>query len=142
MDKAGVREAASDAANRSKSFINRQVDERTTQLGQQMRSVGSDLHNVGAHLRDNPTLGAVADLVDQGAGAVESVGRYLQDADADRLVGDLENVARRQPWALARTAVVVGFGAARFLKSSSARRYAADSERDDSYDGGGGRYAT
>ena len=142
MDNEGVREAASAAANRSKSFINRQVDDRTTQLGQQMSSVGGDLHNVGHRLRENSTLSGVADLVDQGASAIESAGRYLQRADADRLMGDLENVARRQPWAFAGAALVAGFATARFLKSSSAQRYAANYERFEGYDGGGGRYAT
>ena len=63
-------------------------------------------------------------------------------------IGDLENHARRQPWAIAGAALVLGFAASRFLKTSSARRYrGADGSAGDggsygagSYGGGYGAY--
>lgn len=118
-----VRETAQNAVNQGKTFVTRQIDDRTTQIGQQVGSVAQELRKVGDQLRESGPAGLAADYVDQGADAVDRVGRYLQDADTDRLVADLENIARQQPWAVAAGALVLGFVASRFLKTSSARRY-------------------
>lgn len=146
MQTTDVRDAALGAVNQSKSFIGRQVDARTTQIGQQIGGVADDLRHVGDQLRQNAAVGGAATYVDQGADAIERVGRYLETSNSDQLVRDLESLARAQPWAFATGAMVLGFAAARFLKTSSARRYY------DSYDAGygdptgirsgGQRYAT
>jgi len=118
-----VRETAQNAVNQGKSFVTQQIDDRTTQIGQQVGAVSQELRKVGDQLRASGPAGIAADYVDQGAQFVENVGRYLEDADSDRLIGDLENLARRQPWAVAAAALALGFAASRFLKTSSARRY-------------------
>jgi hypothetical protein len=134
MQTTDVRATAQNAVNQGKSFLGKQVDERSTVIGQQIGSLAQDLRNVGDHLRDGGTAGGAAGYVDQGAELVEKVGRYLQDADSDRLIGDLEHYARQQPWAIAGAALVLGFAASRFLKTSSVRRYTS------AY--GGGQYAS
>lgn len=133
MQTTDVRETAQNAVNQGKSFLGKQVDERSTVIGQQIGSLAQDLRSVGDHLRESGTGGA-AGYVDQGAELVERVARYLQDADSDRLIGDLEQYARQQPLAIAGAALVLGFAASRFLKTSSVRRYAT------AY--GGGQYAS
>ena len=55
--------------------------------------------------------------------APSSVSRYLTDSDADRILGDVEDFGRRQPWAVIGGGVVLGLLASRFLKASSTRRY-------------------
>jgi hypothetical protein len=134
MQTTDVRETAQNAVNQGKSFLGKQVDERSTVIGQQIGSLAQDLRNVGDHLRENGTVSGAAGYVDQGAELVEKVAQYLQDADSDRLIGDLEDYARRQPLAIAGAALVLGFAASRFLKTSSVRRYTS------AY--GGGRYAS
>ncbi len=138
MQTTDVRETAQNAVNQGKSFLGKQVDERSTVIGQQIGSLAQDLRNVGDQLRENGTVGAAAGYVDQGAELVDKLAQYLQDADSDTLIGDLEHYARRQPWAVAGAAVVLGFAASRFLKTSSVRRYRGTGST--SY--GGGRYAT
>ena len=123
MQTTDVRETAQNAVNQGKSLLGKQVDDRTTQIGQQIGSVAQDLRNVGDQLRQSGTVGLAAGYVDQGAELVERLGRYFEDADSERLIGDLENYARKQPWAIAAAALVLGFAASRFLKTSSARRY-------------------
>lgn len=123
MQTTDVRETAQNAVNQGKSLLGKQVDDRTTQFGQQIGSVAQDLRNVGDQLRQSGTVGLAAGYVDQGADLVDRIGKYLQDADSDRLIGDLENYARKQPWLIAGGALVLGFAASRFLKTSSARRY-------------------
>jgi hypothetical protein len=139
-----VRETAQNAMNQGKSFVTQQIDDRTTQIGQQVGAVADELRKVGDQLRASGPAGLAADYVDQGAEFVDRIGRYLQDADTDRLMGDLENIARQQPWAVAAGALVLGFAASRFLKTSSARRYREGLESDATYGsssyGGGDGY--
>jgi hypothetical protein len=140
MQTTDVRETAQNAVNQGKSFLGKQVDERSTVIGQQIGSVAQDLRNVGDQLRESGTVGGAAGYVDQGAELVDKLANYLQDADSDRLIGDLEDYARRQPWAIAGAALVLGFAASRFLKTSSVRRYSSTYGTTTAY--GGGRYAT
>ncbi|MEA2664682.1 MAG: hypothetical protein QOI11_1626 [Candidatus Eremiobacteraeota bacterium] len=125
MQTTDVRQTAQQAVDQSKSFLGKQVDGKTTEIGQQIGSVAQELRSVGDQLKQSPIAGPVAGYVDQGVEYVERLGRYLQDADSDRLIGDLESFARQQPWAVAAGALVVGFAASRFLKTSSTRRYRA-----------------
>jgi hypothetical protein len=134
MQTTDVRETAQNAVNQGKSFLGKQVDERSTAIGQQIGSLAQDLRNVGDQLRESGTAGGAAGYVDQGAELVDKLAQYLQDADSDRLIADLEHYARRQPLAIAGAALVLGFAASRFLKTSSVRRYTS------AY--GGGQYAS
>ena len=80
-----------------------------------MRSVSEQLREQG---KDQP-----AKLAEQAADRAERLGGYLRDNDADRILGDVEDFGRRQPWAVIAGGVAVGFLASRFLKASSTRRY-------------------
>lgn len=139
MQTSDVREAAQGAVTQSKSYVSRQIDERSTQVGEQMGSVASDLRNVGRQLGESDVVSPVAGYVDQGADLVERLGIYLKEADTERLIVDLEAVARRQPWMIAAGALVLGFAASRFIKTSSTRRYRAS---DGSYSATGYRGGT
>ena len=64
-----------------------------------------------------------ARFAEKGAERLENVGRYLTESDADELLAKLEDGARRQPWLVAGFGLLLGIGAARFLKASSGERY-------------------
>jgi hypothetical protein len=119
-----AREKASEAAGEARGRLREQVDERSTKLGDQVGSTASDLRTVGEELRkqgkDTP-----AKLADQAAERSERVGRYLSQSDADRILGDVEDFARRQPWAVVAGGIALGFAASRILKASSGERYRA-----------------
>jgi hypothetical protein len=123
MDSTDVREVARNAVQQGRSLLEKQVDERTTQIGRRVGSVAQELRHVGDELRASGPLGLAAPYVDQAADLVERLGTYLQDADSERLLGDLESVARQNPWSIAAGALVLGFATSRFLKTTSARRY-------------------
>ena len=123
MQTSDVREAAQNAVQQGRSLLDKQVDERTTQIGLQVGSVARELHTVGDQLRESGPAALAAGYVDQAADLVERLGTYLQDADSERLMADLESIARANPWGLAAGALVLGFATSRFLKTSSARRY-------------------
>jgi hypothetical protein len=126
-----TREAAGQAAQRARETagqardrVRAELDRRSTQGGERMGQLGGDLRSVGDELhkqgKDTP-----ARLADQVADRTERLGGYLQEADSDRLLSDLEDFGRRQPWAVALGGVALGFVAARLLKTSSGDRYRA-----------------
>jgi hypothetical protein len=51
------------------------------------------------------------------------VAGYLRTSDGDRLLRDVEDFGRRNPWAIIAGGVFLGFAASRFVRSSSALRY-------------------
>jgi hypothetical protein len=117
-----AKEQAQQAAGQAKGALRSQVDQRSTDAGERVGGFASDVRSVGEQLReqgkDQP-----AKLADQAADRAERLGGYLRDSDADRILGDLEDFGRRQPWAVIAGGVALGFAASRFLKASSSRRY-------------------
>jgi hypothetical protein len=64
-----------------------------------------------------------ARVAEQVADRADRLGDYLQSASGERIVRDVEDFARRQPWLVAAGGLALGFAASRFLKASSGRRY-------------------
>jgi hypothetical protein len=77
-------------------------------MGEQLRDQGNDLP---------------AQLAHQAAEKTEQLGQYLREADADRIIRDVEDFGRRQPWVVAAAGIALGVAAARFIKASGRRRY-------------------
>jgi hypothetical protein len=102
--------------------LKEQVDQRSTQAGQQVNTVADDVRSVAGELR---TQGkdAPARYAEQAAEKVQDVGQWLERSDGDKLVRDVEDFARRNPWAVAAGGLVLGLAASRFLKASSSERY-------------------
>ncbi|MDQ3630849.1 MAG: hypothetical protein M3417_06170, partial [Actinomycetota bacterium] len=94
------------------------------QAGERVSAQASDVRSVADALRDQGQE-KPAKLAEQAADRAEKLGGYLQDADADRLLSDLEDLARRQPMAVLFGGLALGFAASRFVKASSQERYAA-----------------
>lgn len=117
-------EKAQQAAGQAKGRLRDQVNRRSTQVGDQVASAARDVRTVGEELRkqgrDKP-----AQLVDQGAQRAERLGAYLKESDADRILGDIEDFGRKQPWAIVVGGLALGFLGSRFLKASSQTRYEA-----------------
>jgi len=110
------------AAQEAKGQLRVQVDQRSTQAGEKVSATAQDVRSVSEQLRAQGKDGP-AKLADQAAGRAERLGGYLKDSDADRILSDVEDLARRQPWAVVAGGIAVGFVASRFLKASSQQRY-------------------
>jgi hypothetical protein len=114
--------AAGQAKEKAGSQLRSQVDQRSTDAGHRVGGVASDVRAVSESLReqgkDQP-----ARLADQAADRAERLGSYLKQSDADRILSDVEDFGRRQPWAVIAGGVVLGLVASRFLKASSIDRY-------------------
>src|SRR3954469_12079718 len=117
-----AKEKAQEAAGQAKGRVREQVDQRSTEAGKQVSSTAGDLRSVGEELRqqgkDTP-----AKLAEQAADRTERLGSYLTESDADRILGDVEDFARKQPWAVVAGGLALRVAAARFLKASSSQRY-------------------
>jgi len=119
-----AQERARGAAGQTRSRLRDQVDQRSTRAGERLAGTAADVRGVAEELRrqgkDTP-----ARLAEQAAGQTDRVADYLKGASGERLLRDVEDVARRQPWAVAAGGLALGFAASRFLKASSSRRYQA-----------------
>ena len=102
--------------------IREQLDQRSTQAGEQLQSIGKTLQS-GANQLRSEGKDVPARVVEEVARRAEDVGGYLQSAEADRILGDLEGFARRRPWLTAGAGAIAGFLASRFVKASGNRRY-------------------
>jgi ElaB/YqjD/DUF883 family membrane-anchored ribosome-binding protein len=102
--------------------IREQLDQRSSEAGRQMQSTGKALRSSASQLRSEGK-DLPAKVVEEVAHRADQLGGYLQSAQSDRILGDVESFVRRRPWLAAGTGVVVGFLASRFLKASGDRRY-------------------
>jgi ElaB/YqjD/DUF883 family membrane-anchored ribosome-binding protein len=104
--------------------IREQLDQRSTQAGEQLQSIGKTLQS-GANQLRSEGKDLPARVVEEVARRADDVGGYLQSAEADRILGDIEGFARSRPWLTAGVGALAGFLASRFVKASGNRRYEA-----------------
>ena len=117
-----AQEKAQQAAGQAKGRMREQVDQRSTQAGERVNETAGDIRTVGEELRKQGKE-QPAKVADQLAERGEKLGGYLRDSDADRILGDVEDFGRSQPWAVMLGGLALGFAASRFLKASSESRY-------------------
>ena len=84
-----------------------EVDRRSTEAGERVKSQAHDLRSVSEQLREQGKDGP-AKVADQVAERVERVGGYLHESDGERILDDVEDFARRNPWAVVAGGVVAG----------------------------------
>ncbi len=117
-----AQQQAQNAAGQARERVRAQADRRSTEAGEQLSSQAGDIRTVAQQLReqgkDKP-----AQIAEQAAQRTEQIGSYLKQSDADRILSDAEDFARRRPWAVVAGGIALGLAASRFLKASSAGRY-------------------
>ncbi|HEV7493996.1 hypothetical protein [Baekduia sp.] len=121
-----AQEKAQQAAGQARDQVRSQIDQRSTDAGRKVSEQGGDLRAVGDQLREQGKDGP-AKLADHAAHHVERAGSWLSESDADKILHDVEDAARKNPWAVAAGGLALGFAASRFLKASSSDRYQARS---------------
>jgi hypothetical protein len=117
-----AKEKAQEATQKARSRVQDEVDKRSTEAGEKVSTTAGDLRSVGEQLRSQGK-DAPAKIAEQAADRTERIGGYLRDADGDRILGDVEDFARRQPWVVVAGGLALGVAASRFLKASSSERY-------------------
>ena len=126
-----VQEKAEEVRGQVSGRVREQVDTRSTQAGEQIGSVAQAMRRTGDSLRQEGN-DAPARVTDAVAERADRLGGYLRERDADTILRDIEDMARRQPWLFAAGGLALGLIASRFLKASSGERYR-------SYNGGSTR---
>jgi hypothetical protein len=123
--KEAAQEQVTQVADAGRGAVRRQVDQRSTQVGEHATGVAQTLRETAFQLRSSGDAqkARYAQVAEQAADRLERAGQYLSDADADELLGRAEDAARRQPWLFAAAGLLTGVAAARFLKASSRERY-------------------
>lgn len=133
-----IRQVKDQVVDQAKNTFRDARDKATSSLGDSRRQAADQIggiatafHSASDHFRgDNQER--LAGLADSLAGQVEQVSNYLRDADLDRMVRDVETLARRQPALIFGAALALGLIGARFLKSSDSnrsRRYDFDEDQ-------------
>ena len=123
-----VQEVASGASEQARSRVVDVVSQRSTDAGQQVDQTAHALRKTSSELSGPP-----AKALEAIAGRVEGLGGYLQRADGDQILHDIENLARRQPNAVIFGGLTLGFIASRLLKASSSKRYQSSSVGNGTY---------
>jgi hypothetical protein len=116
-----VGEGVEQAKHTAAGFVRSQVDERSTQIGEQLQGAVQALRQAGETMKQEGTPGS--QLVEGATTQVERTARYLSESDGRRLLNDLERVGRQNPWGVIAGGIALGFVAARFLKASSSKRF-------------------
>lgn len=97
-------------------------------LAEQKDSLATSITDAAKMLKDNrDAFGSqgvgvlAAPYLDQAADKITEVGTTIQQKSIDEVIQDTENFGRTQPAYFLAAAAVIGFAAARFLKSSGAQ---------------------
>lgn len=117
-----VQQKAGELKGQAGDRLRSELDTRTTQAGSQLHSTAEAMRRTGEKLREEGN-DSQAKIVDVVADRAERLGGYMTSVDADRMLRDVEDFGRRQPWLLAFGGAALGFFASRFMKASSSQRY-------------------
>lgn len=117
-----VQEKAHDLKGQASQNVRRQLNDRSTEIGEQIHSLGAALRRSADQLAEDGKT-TPADVARRAADGVERLGGYLREGNADAFLDDLERFGRKRPWLSGGLGMAFGFAASRFLKASSDRRY-------------------
>jgi ElaB/YqjD/DUF883 family membrane-anchored ribosome-binding protein len=124
---AGISEVVSDQATKAKETGRRelraQLDERSTQVGRQARSLAEVLRRSGDSLQSEGVDEGVERITSGVAVRLERAGGYLERARGDEMLRDAERFVRSRPWLVTGAAAAAGLVASRLFKASSEDRY-------------------
>ena len=117
-----AKETAQQATQQARGRVSDQVDQRSTQAGEQATDVAQALRQSAQQLREQGKESA-AKPMEQTAERVERAGTWLRESSGDQILHDVEDFGRSKPLAVLAGGAVVGFALSRLLKASSSQRY-------------------
>ena len=106
--------------------VSDETDRRSTEVGEHVTSIASALTETSDKLRAKGE-DAPAKALDLVTDQADRLGTYLKQTSGQDLLHDIEDAARRRPWATAATLFGIGFAASRVLGASSRDRTASRS---------------
>jgi hypothetical protein len=134
---------AGDLVDRGADIGFRQADRGIDQAASGVGTVAATIRRVSAEMETSQPQ--IAEFASTAADQAESVARYLRENDVRQIIGNVEDVARRQPLLFLGGAFLLGMAASRFIKAAGgqqpAQRSGYRSGYATSYDAGTGRSA-
>jgi hypothetical protein len=110
--------------NRARGVVVDQIHRRSTDVGTKLQAHVGNLRSMSQTMRGQG-LDATANMVDYAADRINGVSTYLTQTDGDRMIHDLETIARENAMVTASIGFLAGLTAARLLKASASDRYRA-----------------
>jgi glucan phosphorylase len=121
--KEAAKEKGQEVRTQASDRLRQEVDQRSTQAGEQVQSFAQTMRRTASELRAQGQQGQ-SGLLDQVAVRAEQLGGYLTQADADQLLEQVKragtralDLARQQPLFAAIGGLGVGMLASRALRS-------------------------
>lgn len=119
-----VKEQGQQYAGQAVALVSTRVKDAATQqkdaLATGITDIAQILQKNGDAFKDQNVGVFAAPYIDMAAGKLAEVGETIKGKDMDQVIQDTEQFARTQPVAFLSLAALIGFLAARFLKSSGA----------------------
>ncbi|MGZ4125153.1 MAG: hypothetical protein ACXVQU_06325 [Actinomycetota bacterium] len=115
--KDSVRESSTQLSSTARGWMQQEADQRTSAVASQAKTAADAMRQTSSRLNQEGQTQA-ARVTDTVAERVEQFAGYLEQADGERLMNDVQDLARRNPWAFAAAGLVAGFAASRFMKAS------------------------
>jgi hypothetical protein len=112
-----TQEAAGEMVDQARTKVTNELNNVTNRAADGLGTLAQSLRQAGDQLRSQegdfiaPCANSAADMVERFSG-------YLRDTQPRDMMVDMESFARRQPGLFLGGAFLIGFAAARFLKSS------------------------
>ncbi len=116
-----TRQQASQVAKQGREQAKSQIATQKERAARQLEGVAQVLQQSGQQFREQDQ-DSVGQYADRAAEQVEWFSSFLRERDADQLIGEAENLARRQPAVFLGGALALGVLGARFLKASSSNQ--------------------
>jgi hypothetical protein len=110
-----AKDMAADATGKVKSAL----DEQKTASADYLGTIANAVQRAAGEFES--AVPQAAQYIRQTAGQIESVANAVRQRDMRELAGEVQEFARRQPALFFGGAVILGFAALRFLKSTAAR---------------------
>ena len=105
-------------ASQAKAVLEEQVAQRAGKPAADLGKLAKALLLTSEQLEGN----IASPMVSKAAGQLERFSQFLQEAKGDDVLRTVEEFARKRPMWFLGGAALVGFGGARFLKSTATRR--------------------
>ena len=118
-----ARDKAAEVAAKAKERIEGQYDAKKDEAMSEIHHLASALRTAADNVRTDGGSSISATLLTRAAERLDSVGSSFSGKDLDGIVDDVERFARRSPAAFIGGAMLLGFAASRFLKSSGRDQY-------------------
>lgn len=116
-----IKNDATEVMDKAKAAGREHVESGKEAAATQAEKVASVIEQTSSQLKES-NFHTLADYTNELAAGIKNFSEGLHNRSVDELLGDIRDMARRNPTAFILGSVVVGIGISRFFKASAERR--------------------